>query len=75
MFLADGGTIALTARSDRFTAAKWAGRLGPHDLRALQITDFELVDGGPRFAWSGDCVRTPRPPALPALLGVTPPRE
>ena len=61
MLLSDGGTIALTVRSDRFTQAKWAGRLGPHDLRDLRVSDFEVVDGGPRFAWTGDCERLPMP--------------
>lgn len=57
ILLADGGTIALTAQSDRFTAAKWSGLLGPHDLRALQVTDFEMVVAGPRFSYTGDCAR------------------
>lgn len=61
MFLADGGNVAFMVRSDRTTQAKWAGLLGPHDLRALQVTDFEMVDGGPRLAWNGDCQRLPRP--------------
>ena len=30
MLLADGGSIALTAQSDRFTAHKWAGLLGSY---------------------------------------------
>ncbi len=59
MILADGGNIALTAQSDRFTQAKWDGLLGPLDLRAIQPSDFELVNAGPRLTWSGDCVRTP----------------
>ena len=58
ILLADGGTIALTAQSDRFTTNKWAGLLGPHDLRALQVTDFEMVAAGPRFTYTGDCERT-----------------
>ncbi len=57
MLLADGGTIALTAQSDQFTAAKWNGLLGPHDLAALQVSDFVMVDGGERFLYTGDCVR------------------
>jgi hypothetical protein len=61
MFLADGGNVAFMVRSDRSTQAKWAGLLGPHDLRALQVTDFEMVDGGERVAWNGDCDRLPRP--------------
>lgn len=61
MFLADGGNVAFMVRSDRSTQATWAGLLGPHDLRALQVTDFEMVDGGTRYAWNGDCERLPRP--------------
>jgi hypothetical protein len=57
MLLADGGTIALTAQSDRFTTAKWQGLLGPHDLRSLRVTDFVMVDGGTRYTYTGDCVR------------------
>lgn len=58
ILLADGGTIALTAQSDRFTTAGWAGLLGPHDLRDLQVTDFEMVAAGPRFNYTGNCERT-----------------
>ena len=58
MFLADGGNIALTAESDRFTAAKWDGLLAPRDLDALGVRDFVMVDGGPRVTY-GDCTRTP----------------
>lgn len=57
ILLADGGTIALTAQSDRFTVNKWNGLLGPHDLRALKVTDFEMVAAGPRFSYTGDCAR------------------
>jgi serine/threonine-protein kinase len=59
MFLADGGNIALTAQSDRFTVAKWDNLLGPHDLAAIQVTDFEMVEGGERILYTGDCRRTP----------------
>jgi serine/threonine-protein kinase len=58
ILLADGGTIALTAQSDRFTDAKWSGLLGPLDLRALQVTDFQMMAAGDRFDYTGDCVRT-----------------
>jgi serine/threonine-protein kinase len=75
MLLADGGNVALTARSDRFTASKWAGLLGPHDLRGIRVTDFELVDSGPRLPWSGDCVRTGPLPAAPAFLEAAPARN
>jgi hypothetical protein len=50
-------------RSDRSTQAKWAGLLGPHDLQALNVADFEMVDGGARLLWDGDCERLPRPHA------------
>lgn len=58
ILLSDGGNIALTAQSDRFTTAKWSGLLGPHDLAKIKITDFQMVDGGKRFTWTGDCTRT-----------------
>jgi serine/threonine-protein kinase len=57
MFLADGGNVALTAQSDRFTTAKWSGLLGSRDLQAIQVSDFEMIDGGRRVAYTGDCVR------------------
>jgi serine/threonine-protein kinase len=59
MFLADGGNIALTAQSDRFTTAKWSGLLEPRDLDAIQVTDFEMIEGGARIPYTGDCLRTP----------------
>jgi hypothetical protein len=59
MFLADGGTVALTAQSDSYTKAKWSGLLGPLDLNAIKVTDFQMVDGKERYTWTGDCVRTP----------------
>jgi hypothetical protein len=57
ILLSDGGTIALTAQSDRFTTAKWTGLLGPLDLQALQVTDFQMVAGGDRYNYTADCVR------------------
>src|SRR5206468_6589975 len=59
MFLADGGNVALTAQSDRFTRAHWAGLLGPRDLIALQPRDFEMVEAGERIPLTLDCVRNP----------------
>jgi serine/threonine-protein kinase len=60
MFLADGGNIALTAQNDADTKAKYADvDFGPHDLRTLQVTDFEVVDGGKRIPLTFDCVRNP----------------
>jgi serine/threonine-protein kinase len=57
MLLADGGTIALTAQSDRFTQAKWSGLMDSYSLRALRPSDFQMVDGGPRIRATYDCVR------------------
>ncbi len=59
MFLSDGGTIALTAQSDRFTQAKWESLLGPRDLTLLRVSDFEMINGGSRFTFTGDCIREP----------------
>lgn len=59
MLLADGGQIALTARADRSTKAKWAGLLGTRDLAALRPSDFEMVDAGARIPLTYDCVRNP----------------
>jgi hypothetical protein len=58
MFLSDGGNIALTAQSDADTTAKYADLdFGPHDLRPLKVTDFEVVDGGTPIRLTDDCVR------------------
>jgi serine/threonine-protein kinase len=57
MYHADGGNIALTAQSDRHTTAKWAGLLGSHDLSALKVTDFEVIDHGSAIPLTYDCVR------------------
>ena len=57
MYHADGGNIALTAQSDRHTTAKWSGLLGPADLQALRVTDFEVIDHGPSIPVTNDCVR------------------
>lgn len=59
MFLSDGGNIALTAQDDTYTTAKWSGLLGSNDLSTIQVTDFEMVDGGARIPLTLDCTRTP----------------
>ncbi|MCK5798251.1 MAG: hypothetical protein KAI47_13755 [Deltaproteobacteria bacterium] len=59
MFHGDGGTIALTAQSDRSTKAKWTGLLGARDLASLKVTDFEVIDHGPTISVTYDCVREP----------------
>jgi len=63
MFLSDGGNIALTIASDRFSTAKWSG-LGVgnnRSLAALAVTDFEVVDYGTEVNWKAntDCTRNP----------------
>lgn len=57
MLLSDGGNIALTAQSDRFTQHKWDGLLGPSDLAQLQVGDFEMIDAGERIPLTFDCAR------------------
>ena len=59
IILSDGGSIALTAQSDRFTTAKWEGLLGTRDLGSIQVSDFEMINGGTRIPYTGDCVRNP----------------
>jgi hypothetical protein len=62
MFLSDGGQLALTLASDRFTTAKWdALGAGDEDLSALLVTDFEVVDYGTEFDFGSldDCTRIP----------------
>jgi serine/threonine-protein kinase len=56
--LADGGNIALTAQSDRFTATSWADvDIGPHSLTDLEVTDFDIIDTGAGIALTYDCER------------------
>lgn len=57
--LADGGTIALTAQSDRFTSATWNElEIDAYSLAGLEVTDFEIVDTGPPIDLTYQCVRT-----------------
>lgn len=54
------GTGTETARSDRFTSAKWDGLLGAHDRSSIRPADFEVIDWGADIDWSTvDCTRTP----------------
>ena len=65
MVLADGGSIALTAESDRYTSNTWASLginsrvfdLTPNAQKVF-ITDFDVIDTGPRIAETYDCVRS-----------------
>jgi hypothetical protein len=60
MYLADGGNITFMGTSDQFTTKKWSEvGLDTHDfLGHMQWSDFELVDGGARIHWDGNCVHT-----------------
>ncbi len=66
--LADGGNIALTAESDLYTETSW-NELGVNsrifDLTpgalVVDITDFEVIDTGPRIAETYECVRSELP--------------
>lgn len=57
MYHADGGEVALTAASDRYTTAKWAGLLSDQDLEFLRVEDFEVVDHGDVIPYPYRCVR------------------
>lgn len=57
MLLSDAGRVALTARSDRFTRAKWSGLLGAQDLSSIRPRDFEMVAAGEPIPLTNDCVR------------------
>jgi hypothetical protein len=57
MYHADRGQVVLTAASDRRTAATWSGLLGPRDLEALRVEDFEVVDHGDPIAVTFHCER------------------
>ena len=60
MFLADGGNVALTAQNDMDTTTKYGDiDFGSHDLQALKVTDFDVLDGGKRIPLTFDCVRNP----------------
>lgn len=63
--LADGGNIALTAQSDEDTTAKWADLgIDSHVFwngaqgAAVQVTDFEVIDTGPRIPETYECDRS-----------------
>lgn len=65
MVLADGGNIALTAESDVYTTAKWTtlgigSRVFDQTPGAtdVAVTDFTVLDTGPRIAETFECVRS-----------------
>lgn len=57
MYLADGGNVALTGRSDRFTTAKWADLMESRDLEDIEPNDFELLEMGPEIPLTFECER------------------
>jgi len=60
MVLSDGGNIALTFASDRFTTHKWAEvGLDSGSMQALKVTDFEVVDSGGTISGNNGCTRNP----------------
>jgi hypothetical protein len=60
MILADGGNIALTAQSDRFTTHKWSEvGVDSRSLAGIQVGDMEVVGMGTPVPLTFDCVRTP----------------
>lgn len=65
--LSDGGNIALTFESDRHTTATWAAlEIDNHvfwngsngNRTPVRVTDFAVLDTGPRIAETYDCVRS-----------------
>ncbi len=68
MVLADGGTVALTAESDFYTTTTW-DELGidsrvfdlTADAAKVLVTDFEVIDTGPRIGETYECERTTIP--------------
>jgi hypothetical protein len=60
MILADGGNMALTAASDRFTTHTWSDvGVDTRALTAIAVTDMEVVALDDPIPYTGDCVRTP----------------
>jgi serine/threonine-protein kinase len=62
MLLSDGGTIALTGASDKYTTAKWTDanvNVNANSMSSLKVSDFEVVDMGTPINWSGYCTRNP----------------
>ena len=57
MYHADGGEVALTAATDRYTTAKWGGLLGTEDLAALAVEDFDVIDHGAMIPLTNKCSR------------------
>lgn len=64
LVLADGGNIALTGESDRYTSAKWIDlgideHVFVNGTPSPRVIDFEVVETGLRHIVTYDCVRNP----------------
>ena len=66
--LSDGGNIALTAETDKYTTHKWSelgitSRVFDQSVPSavVRVQDFEVIDTGPRIIETYDCVRNPEP--------------
>ena len=57
MVHSDGGQVALTAASDRYTTATWDGLLAARDLEDLRVEDFDVIDHGDPIAYPYFCER------------------
>jgi hypothetical protein len=56
MFLSDGGNIAMTGASDKYSSVKWSSlNVNNLSLTSIKVTDMEVVDMGAPIQWSGDC--------------------
>jgi hypothetical protein len=52
--------LVFTVASDSFTTNKWSTvGFGTGDLTSLSWNDFEMVDGGQRYQYDGNCTHTP----------------
>ena len=81
--LSDGGNVALTAESDRYTTHTWAelgitSRVFDQAVpsQPVRAQDFEVLQTGPRIVETYDCVRNandPDPTGLTARIGRTNP--
>ena len=62
MFLADGGSIPLTADDGLFTTNQWTDPgidLDSHSLFGVSLDDFEVMPIGTPIVLTNDCVRNP----------------
>ena len=62
--LSDGGNVALTAESDRFTTRTWASlNFGSRTFdqavpsQPVRVTDFQVLETGPRIVETWECER------------------